>query len=230
MLWKNDEELFSLAKKELFSAVVGDILDTMGLTRQFLPPEIKPIDPKMVVIGRVMPVLGSDCLGSGDENTGKSGVSRYPFGYMMDALDDLKPGEVYVCAGASGDYALWGGLMSTRARHLGAAGAVLDGYWRDTKEVLALDYPCFGVGAYAQDQGPRGRVVDWRLPVQIGQVAIHPGDIIYGDLDGVLVIPKKAEKEAFSLAIEKNRGEKKVAEAIKNGMSAREAFDTFGIL
>jgi len=228
--WSNDEELFALSRTELFTSVVGDILDKMGFVKQFLPPHIKPLDPKMVVVGRAMPVLEADCLAAGDDFESQSGFSRRPFGYMLDALDDLKPGEVYVCAGASPDYALWGGLMTTRARHLKAAGAVLDGYWRDTNEVAALGFPCFGMGAYAQDQAPRGRVVDWRVPVDIAGVRIEPGDLIFGDLDGVLVIPKTAVDEAFSLAVEKARGEKKVAEAINAGMSAKEAFDTFGIL
>ena len=228
--WSDDAELFALSKAELFTAVVGDILDKMGLVKQFLPPHIKPLSPEMVVVGRAMPVLEADCLEAGDDYESQSGFSRRPFGYMLDALDDLKPGEVYLCAGASPHYALWGGLMTTRAGHLKAAGAVLDGYWRDTNEIAALDFPCFGRGAYAQDQAPRGRVVDWRVPVDIAGVRIEPGDLIFGDLDGVLAIPKVAVEEAFSRAVEKARGEKKVAEAINAGMSAKEAFDTFSIL
>ena len=230
MQWRDDEELFGLIKGELFTAVVGDILDQMGFTKQFLPARIQPLNRDMVVVGRAMPVLEADCLGSSDEATGKTGLSQRPFGYMMEALDDLQAGEVYVCAGASPTYALWGGLMSTRAIHLKAAGVVMEGYWRDTREIESLNFPCFGFGAYAQDQGPRGRVVDWRLPVEIGGVRIEPGDLIFGDLDGVLAVPRAAEEEALTRALEKARGEKKVAEAIKNGMSAKEAFDTFGIL
>lgn len=230
MLWRDDEELFKLSRAELFTAVVGDILDKMGLVKQFLPPHIRPLNQDMVLLGRCMPVLLADCLGPGDETTGQSGISRRPFGYMLEALDDLKPGEAYVAAGASPNYALWGGLMSTRAQHLKAAGAVMDGYWRDTREIAELNFPCFGMGAYAQDQAPRGQVVDWRLAVEIGEVRIEPGDLIFGDLDGVLVIPQAAEEEAFSRALEKARGEKKVAQAIRDGMSAKEAFDTFGIL
>ena len=133
--WRDDAELFALSKTELFTAVVGDILDKMGLVKQFLPPHIKPLSPEMLVVGRAMPVLEADCLEAGGDYESQSGFSRRPFGYMLDALDDLKPGEVYLCAGASPNYALWGGLMTTRAKHLKAAGAVLNGYWRDTNEI-----------------------------------------------------------------------------------------------
>ncbi len=89
--WKNDGELFQLAKAELFTAVVGDVMDKMGFHRQFLPPEIRPLHPGMVTIGRAMTVLEADCFEEGDK----------PFGLMLEALDDLKTNEVYVCAGAS---------------------------------------------------------------------------------------------------------------------------------
>jgi regulator of RNase E activity RraA len=149
---------------------------------------------------------------------------------MFEALDDLKPGEVYACAGASLNYALWGGLMSARAMRLNAAGAVLDGFSRDTPEILQLGFPTFSRGTYAQDQGPRGKVIDFRVPIVIGQARIVPGDILYGDLDGVLVVPRAAEEEAFSAALEKARGEQQVRRAIQAGMSTVEAFRTFGIM
>ena len=120
--------------------------------------------------------------------------------------------------------------MSTRATQLKAAGAVVDGYYRDTAEIIALAFPCFGYGAYAQDQGPRGKVVDYRIPIEIGGIRIHPGDVVFGDVDGVLIIPKEVEKEVFMKALEKARGEQKVADAIKSGMTATKAWETFGIM
>ena len=227
--WKSDEEIFGLAKKELFSAVVGDILDKMGFYHQFLPPEIRPIQKDMVVIGRAMTVLEADCFVDLVENT-QNPMSNKPFGLLFEALDDLKPAEVYVCSGASPRYALWGGLMTTRASHLRAAGAVLDGYYRDTLEIIDLQFPCFGYGAYAQDQGPRGKVVDYRVPIEIGNIRINPGDIIFGDVDGVLIVPQEAETEVFSKALEKVRGEQKVGQAIKGGMSALQAWEKYGIM
>ena len=227
--WKSDTEIFDLARTELFSAVVGDILDKMGFYHQFLPPEIRPIQKDMVVIGRAMTVLEADCFIDVAENT-QNPLSEKPFGLLFEALDDLKPDEVYVCAGASARYALWGGLMTTRATHLRAAGAVLDGYYRDTLEIIDLQFPCFGYGAYAQDQGPRGKVVDYRVPIEIGGVRINPGDIIFGDVDGVLIVPREVEEAAFSRALEKVRGEQQVGQAIKGGMSAVQAWEKYGIM
>lgn len=227
--WKTDSELFAMASKELYSAVIGDILDLMGRTHQFLPPQIQPLRSDMVVCGRAMPVLEAD--DSGGEGPGRAGeLLNRPFGLMLRALDDLKTDEVYVCSGASPDYALWGELMSTCARNRGAAGAVVDGYSRDTRGILAQNFPCFSHGRYAQDQRPRGKVIDFRCTIQIGSVRITPGDIVFGDLDGVCIIPREIEQEVIQSAWEKAHGEKRVMTAIKGGMGAQQAWDTYGIL
>jgi hypothetical protein len=91
--WQDDTELFDLMKRELFTAVVGDVMDVAGLTRQFLPPEIKPLHDDMVVLGRAMPVIEADCSSNYVAHKGE----REPFGLMFRALDDMKPGEVYLC-------------------------------------------------------------------------------------------------------------------------------------
>lgn len=228
-LWKNDKELFEIAKKELFVALVGDVLDKMGYLHQFLPPNIKPLDEDFVVIGRAMPVLEADVFEEVADSTNNP-VMQKPFGIMFEALDSLKEGEVYICSGSSPNYALWGGLMSTRAIKLGAAGAVVNGWSRDTKEILNLEYPTFSFGGYAQDQGPRGKVIAYRVPIEIGGIRIKPGDMVYGDIDGVLIIPKEAVNEAFTGAIEKARGEQLVKKALQAGMSTVEAFEKFGIM
>ena len=226
--WKNDDELFGLVEEELFVAVIGDILDGLGFMQQFLPAEIRPIRDDMQVLGRAMTVLTVDYPGG--EVDGQTEWSGMPYGLLFRALDDLKRNEVYVSAGGSPEYSMWGELMTTRAQHLGARGAVLAGYSRDTDGVLALDFPTFSRGGYAPDSGPRSRVLDYRIPVRIGQVTINPGELIIGDRDGVLVIPQEAEEEAISLALEKARTENLVRIAIEKGMSAEEAFNTFGVL
>jgi len=228
-MWKDDDELFALMRTHLFPAVVGDILDAMGFLRQFLHPQIQPVASHMVVAGRAMPVLEMLCF-SAVEEQGKLDVSRKPSGLLFEALDDLQRNEVYVATGCAPQFALWGGLMTTRAMHLKAAGAVLDGYSRDTNEVLELGLPVFSYGGYAQDQGPRGTVVDWRIGVEINAVRINPGDIVFGDRDGVLIIPKEAEEEAIRRALEKASTENKVRDAIQNGMSTVDAFKTFGVM
>ena len=228
-LWRDDAELFSLINRELYTAVVGDIMDQLGYCRQFLPPQMRPLRSDMRVAGRAMTVVEQDLDADGSLGAGHPLNGRH-FGVMLEALDDLRPHEVYVCAGASPTYALWGELMSTRAAKLGAVGAVVDGYSRDTLGILQLRFPTFSHGCYAQDQAPRGKVVDFRVPLTFGQVQVAPGDVVVGDLDGVCVVPRALEEEVFRRALEKARGEKTVQQAIMGGMSAREAFDTYGIL
>jgi regulator of RNase E activity RraA len=228
-MWKNDDELFTLMRTRLFPAVVGDILDTMGLLRQFLSPGIRPVRSDMVVCGRAMPVLESNWFAA-NEPDGHLPLSHQPFGLMFQALDDLRPHEVYVATGCAPQFALWGGLMTTRAQYLKAAGAVIDGYSRDTPELLQLGLPVFSIGGYAQDQGARGKVVDYRIPVEIQGVRVAPGDIVFGDLDGVLVIPRQAEEEAIRKALDKAGAENMVRDAIRGGMGTVEAFKTFGVM
>jgi len=225
----DDDALFSSLRDKLFTAVVGDVLDKMGRRRQFLPQAIGPLRPNMKLVGRAMPVLEADVF---DESDGplRGLLSGKRFGLMLEALDDLRSNEVYVATGGSLRYALWGELMSTRARFLHAAGAVLNGFVRDAAAIEALGFPTFCRGLYAQDQGPRGKVIDFRTPVEIEGVRIAPGDLIFGDREGVLVIPCEVERAAVAAALAKATAENQAAVAIRGGMSAREAFESFGVL
>jgi regulator of RNase E activity RraA len=226
---ENDADLFTLMRTKLFTAVVGDVMDLLGYKNQFLAPRIQPLRDDMVVAGRAMPVLEADDDGGEIEGRANPLMGR-PFGLMLRALDDLKRDEVYICSGSSPTYALWGELMSTCAINNGAAGAVVDGYSRDTKGILAQNFPCFSYGRYAQDQRPRGKVIDFRCTLRMGAVEVRPGDIVFGDLDGVCIVPKSIEREVLSGAMEKAYGEKRVFEAIKDGMKAQDAWDKFGIM
>lgn len=222
--WNNDEELFALVCAELYTAVIGDICDNFGLRTQFLSPDIRPLSGSQnvpVMVGRAMPVLEVNVFDV-DENC--------PFGKMLDALDDLKPGEVYVCAGASPTYATIGEIMATAMQKRGARGAVTDSRVRDTSGILELDFPLFSIGSYGQDQRGRGIVSDYRVPIMINGVRIECGDLIVGDVDGVLVVPKEHVGHIVTLALEKSRGEKTVKKAILDGMSAGEAFRRYGIM
>ena len=228
-LWKSDDELFALVQRELFTSVVGDVMDKLDLQHQFLPPQIQPLRQDMVVLGRAMPALSVDVFaeriaGSANRLMDKS------FGLMLEALDDLRKNEVYVNTGSSPRNALWGELMSTRARKLGSRGAVLNGYVRDTKAILNMSFPTFAFGSYGQDSAPRCKVVDFRIPIEVGQVRVRPADIIFGDIDGVLLVPVEVEEEVFTRALEKARGEKLVKKAIEKGSSAVEAFEKYGIM
>lgn len=225
--YEDDRQLFALMRTELFTAVVGDVLDAAGHTRQFLPPQIRALDPAMIVAGRAMPVLEADAHG---ELVASSGTKQ-PFGLMFEALDSLKANDVYITTGSSPIYALWGELMSTRAMKLGAAGAVMDGYSRDTRGILRLGFPTFSYGSYAQDQRVRGRVIDYGCPIEFGNgVVVGPGDIVFGDIDGVVIIPRRDERSIIEAAIDKVRGENRVRDAIEGGMSTVDTFRSFGIM
>ncbi len=228
-LWKTDEELFALAARELFTCVVGDVMDKMHLQHQFLPPQIRPLRPDMVAIGRAMPVLSVDVFEERIAGTANQLMDK-PFGLMLEALDDLHRNEIYVNTGSSPRNALWGELMSIRAGKLGARGAALNGYTRDTKAILKLNFPTFSWGPYGQDAGPRYKVMDFRVPLEIGGVRVRPGDILFGDIDGVCVIPAEASSEIFTKALEKARGEKLVKRALEKGSSAVAAFEKHGIM
>ena len=217
-----------MMRAELYSAVIGDILDKMHRYHQFLPARVQPIREHMVVAGRAMTVLEADAFE--ELSDGRNPIMKQNFGLMLEALDDLKENEVYICTGSSPSYALVGELMCTRMQILKAAGAVVNGYHRDTKGIVELDFPCFSYGRYAQDQGPRGKVIDFRVPIEIEGVRVNPGDIVFGDLDGVVIIPKEIEREVIERAYEKATGEKMVAEAIRGGMGAKESFDRHGIM
>ena len=98
--WKSDEELFEVAQKELFTCVVGDTLDKQNLLHQYLPPQIQPLSRDMVLIGRAMPVLSGDVFQEKIEGSANE-LSAKPFGLMLEAVDDLRPNEIYVNTGSS---------------------------------------------------------------------------------------------------------------------------------
>lgn len=220
MKWNNDPELFGMMKKSLYTPVVGDILDAMGRYHQFLPQEIRPLQDGMKLAGRAMTVLMADVYGE----------QKKPFGLLTQALDQLEDNEIYIASGGSRRCAYWGELLTATAKTRKAAGAVLNGWHRDTPQILAQDWPVFSTGCYAQDSSVRTQVIDFRCTIEIGQATVRPGDIVFGDIDGVLVIPSEIETEVIGKALEKAAGEKLVRSAIENGMSSTRAFQTYGIL
>ena len=195
-------------------------LTVSGDTHQFLPQPIQPIHEAMILVGRAMPVLMIDV----------HGPQKRPFGLLTEALDDLKPDEVYVAGGGSMRCAYWGELLTATARARRAAGAVLDGFHRDTPKVLEQNWPVFSRGRYAQDSSVRAAVADFRCAIEMGGVWIEPGDLVFGDLDGVVIVPRAVEKQVIERALEKARGEKVVRKAIEAGMTATAAFKKHGIL
>lgn len=216
----NDTDLFSLVKAELYTPVVGDILDDIGLFHQFLPQPIQPMREAMKLVGRAMPVVMIDVFGP----------QAQPFGKLTEALDQLEPGDVYLASGGGMRCAYWGEILTATSRTRGAVGAVVDGFHRDTPQVLEQNWPVFSRGRFAQDSGVRTKVVDYRCPIEIGGVWVEPGDLVFGDLDGVVIVPKRVEAEVIERALTKARGEKLVRKEIEAGMSSTDAFRKYGIL
>jgi regulator of RNase E activity RraA len=212
--------LFDLFKKELYTPVVGDILDGLGYYHQFLPQPIQPALLEMKLVGRAMPVVMIDVYGP----------QKKPFGLLTEALDQLEPGEVYLCSGGDMRCAYWGELLTATARTRGAVGAVINGFHRDTPKMLEQNWPVFTRGRFAQDSSVRTQVTNFRCPIEIGGVWVEPGDLVFGDLDGVVVIPKKVEAEVVEKALEKARKENVVRKAIEAGMSSTAALKKYRVL
>jgi regulator of RNase E activity RraA len=220
MEWTNDKELFELVRSSLYTPVVGDLLDAAGELHRFLPPSIRPVGDGMKVVGRAMPVQIADVWGQ---------QSR-PFGRLTEALDQIAPGEVYLATGGQLRCAAWGEILTATARIRSGAGAVLDGFHRDTPKVLEQNWPVFSRGCYGQDAGVRSSVVEFRCAIEVGGVKIDPGDLVFGDIDGVVIVPRRLEVVVIERALEKVRGEKLVRTEIESGMSSTDAFRKYGIL
>ncbi|MBQ3427472.1 MAG: RraA family protein [Clostridia bacterium] len=216
----NEKEMFDLMKKKLYTPVVGDILDGMGYTHQFLPPYIRPMRDDMKIAGKAMTVLMIDVFGP----------QKVPFGRLCECLDQIRENEIYVCTGGTKRCAYWGELLTATAKSRGGAGAVIDGYHRDTPQVLEQNWPVFSEGGYAQDSSVRTQVADYRCRIEIGQVTIDDGDYIFGDVDGVLVIPKDVARTVIAEALDKADKEKSLRKAVEGGMPVTEAFKIFGVL
>jgi len=215
----SDGELLEQIRTTLYTPVVGDILDNLGFHHQFLPQPIQPLREDMRVAGRAMPVLIADVYGPQAE----------PFGKLTEALDQIQPGEVYIATGTL-RCASWGEILTAAAKTRGGAGAVLDGFHRDTPRVLEQNWPVFSRGRFAQDAGVRSSVIAYRCAVEIGGVKIEPGDLVFGDLDGVVIVPRAVEAEAIARALEKARGERLVRREIEAGARATDVFRKYGIL
>jgi regulator of RNase E activity RraA len=218
--WKSDPELFALCTRELYTPVVGDILDDLGFTRQFLPQPVQPLREEMKLAGRAMPVVMIDVFGK----------QKKPFGLLTEALDQLQPGEIYLASGGDMRCAYWGEILTATAKQRGAVGAVINGFHRDTPKVLEQNWPVFSRGRFAQDSSVRTQVADYRCAIEIGQVSVQPDDLVFGDLDGVVIVPKKVETEVLERALAKARGEKMVRKEIEAGLSSTAAFKKYGIL
>jgi regulator of RNase E activity RraA len=224
--WKTDEELFALMRAELSTCPVSDVMEQLGFLSPMLPPDIRPLRSDTVMIGRAMPVQDGPPVPYGNP----ARFDAKPFGLMFESIDALRPNEIYIASGGPICAARFGEFLSMRSMKLGAAGAVVNGHIRDANRVLSLNFPVFAHGTYAYGLQRRHNVVDYRCSITIGEVRIRPGDLIFGDGDGVCVIPHEAEREILNKAIGKNQLESNVRKEIVAGQSLTEAFRKHSVM
>ena len=219
--WENDTELFDMMEEQLYAAVISDALDAAGLREQALQHTIRPLLPETVVVGRAMPVLCLDVYEIPDE----------PYQQEIAAVDSLKQDDVLICStNGSTRICFWGELLSTAAQARGVRGAVIDGFIRDVRKIMEMRFPIFTTGISPVDSNGRGDVVAYNVPIECGGVLVNPGDIVFGDADGVVVIPQAVETEIIAAALEKVSGENRTRDALREGATLREVYDKYGIL
>ena len=210
-------------RQKLFTAVLSDCLDAAGYRNQALAARIRPLDDSLVLCGRARTGLYGDVYEARD--------GENPYELEIRLIDDLRTGEVPVFAcGASGRIAPWGELLSTAARARGAAGAVMDGLTRDVRAIRAMNFPVFAAGIGPLDSKGRGKVVAIDVPVEVAGARVEPGDLVFGDADGVVVIPKAAEERVIAAALAKVRGENETRDALARGEKLADVFRRHGIL
>ncbi|MBV7337397.1 RraA family protein [Chloroflexi bacterium TSY] len=221
MPFDDDLKLFAFMQEHLYSAVLCDALDQVGFREQAMRANIRPIDPDALVVGRALTMQSVD-LYEPVENA---------YEHEIAAVDSLKPGDVMVASThESTRTCLWGELLSTAAVARGAQGAVIDGYTRDVRLIQKMNFPIFSTGMYPVDSAGRGIVIDYNCTINCGGVIVHPGDIVFGDFDGVIVIPADAAREVIERAVEKVNGENITREELRNGATLREVYDKYGVL
>ena len=211
-------------RDKFFCALISDVLDGLGYTRLALPPHIRPLDEGLKLVGRARTMLYADVYA-------RPGPEENHYALEIQLVDSLGPGDVAVAAcGKTGRIAPWGGLLSTAATMRGAAGAVMDGYVRDILHVRELGFPVFAGGIAPLDSQGRGKVIEIDVPVEVGGVLVNPGDIVFGDADGCIIIPHDLEEAVLLGGREKLAAENKSQKALLDGRLLKDVYDEFGVL
>ena len=216
---------FSVLKSSLYVAAVSDVLDALGYRSQIMHQRLRPLLPDRYSCGfigraRTFRWMDVDYL-----------VEDDPYGLEIEAMDALGPNDVVVhSSDFGGTNAPWGELMSTVAKRNGCVGCVCDSQIRDCNKIIELNFPVYCTGIRPLDSQGRGRVMAYDVPVRCGDVLVHPGDLIFADFDGIVVIPQAIEEKAMSLALEKVQKESNARKEILEGKTLREVFDKYGVL
>jgi 4-hydroxy-4-methyl-2-oxoglutarate aldolase len=224
-MFANDAERFAFVRKHLYVAAVCDVLDSLGYRSQAMHQRLRPLLPDREKCGfvggaRTFRWMETDYV-----------VEEDPYGLEIDAMDSLAPGDVVVhSTDYRGNNAPWGELMSTVAQRHGAVGCVCDSSIRDCNRIIGLGFPVYYAGIRPLDSQGRGRVMAYDVPVTCGEVLVHPGEMVFADFDGIVVVPREVEDEVLQRAAEKAGKESLSRKALLEGKSLREVYRTHGVL
>jgi regulator of RNase E activity RraA len=218
---QSDLDLFARLENALYTAVVSDALDELGIREQAMAEHLRPVGSTVKFAGRARTIACVDTYHVDDD----------PYGMEIDAIDSILPGEaVVVSTGGSRRNAPWGELLSTAAIARGARGAVVDGLVRDVRRIQDLGFPLFAAGMKPVDSKGRGRVVAYNVPVECGGVLVKPGDVVFADLDGIITIPAGIVEDVVRLATDKVSRENQSRDDLKKGAYLRSVYDKYGVL
>ncbi len=219
----NEASTITLAmmRESLYSAVVSDALDGLGYKRQSPRLPLRPFTTNGLLVGRCKTTLWVDM----------AHVDPHPYELELKAVDECQPDDILIAAAGGSDRSgIWGELLTTAALNRGCVGAIVDGAIRDVSKIRALNFPVFARSTCVYDSLNRQRVVDIDVPIELDGVHIHPGDLIFADEDGIVVVPQIVEQEAIRRAWDKVHAENIVRDSIRNGLKAAEAFAKYGVL
>ena len=218
----NDSALFPFIRANLYVAAVCDILDEVGFRQQAMHQRLRPLLPDIKNCGfagraRTFDWIETDVI-----------LEDNPYGLEIEVMDSLKAGDVVVhSTDVNGTNAPWGELMSTIAKRKGVTGCVCDSQVRDCVKIIEMKFPVFYAGIRPLDSKGRGLVIAYDVPVKCGEVVVNPGDLIFADFDGVVVVPRSIEKEVITKAMEKINCENLSRQELLKGKSLREVYDKY---
>ncbi len=210
--------------RTLSAAVLSDVMDALGLMNRAMRPFVRPLDENVVLAGRARTGL---YMLAYEVREGEN-----PYEVEIALVDDLRPGDVPVlaCNGPTQRIAPWGELLSTAAQARGAAGCITDGLVRDVRQIREMRFPVFHGGIGPLDTKGRARMMQRDVPVECAGVKVQSGDIVFGDVDGVVVIPQERAAEVLAKAKEKVAGEDRTRDELRQGRLLREVFEKYRIL
>ncbi len=219
----NDKEKFKWIKEHLYVAIVCDVLDILGYRNQAMHQRLRPLDAdNCTIVGRARTYRWMETDYVEEED---------PYGLEIEAVDSLREGDVVVhSTDFAGTNAPWGELMSTIAKRNGATGCICDSMIRDCKRIIEMKFPIFYGGIRPLDSLGRGRVMAYDVPIRCGDVVVKPGELIFADFDGVVVVPKEVEDKVLEMAHEKVFKENASRRDLLNGDSLRVVYDRYGVL